>query len=352
MTDTLDTRATGMVKALMDAPEHPIRRPSEDPPETPSTASPEAPTPTDVTLPEPPERGSLDDEDLVPLVGRHTTDTATIDLIGILQAQMQLRQTEATRFAAWEQQMRRIGTDEALDALERTRLHFTGVIPVQTGSTFVSAASIPANTLIVPERITSPAAPIVTLQSVPEPAANVHDERARRADAELLEIDEPAPATGSRRAVDGELQAGRASRILLIASTAASAALVVVALVLSGVHAALVPSAVIGAVAVVGAAWIGIVLGRLALRGRGQHGSAPVTTRTAWAIVAGLVLGTALGEGLVRTSAAGFGWQGYLMRLVDGQGVYPELSLVAGIVASIVLSFVVVVLVDRGRQAR
>ncbi|KPG81540.1 hypothetical protein, partial [Frigoribacterium sp. RIT-PI-h] len=81
-------------------------------------------------LPQPPERMTLDDEVLARLVEKRLDDTATIDLMAVVQAQLALRQVEAARFASWEDEITRVGTDEAARALEATRLRFTGVVPV------------------------------------------------------------------------------------------------------------------------------------------------------------------------------------------------------------------------------
>jgi hypothetical protein len=345
MTDTLGTRAAGMVTAFMEPSDHPIRRPGDDAvPIIPAPTSPPVAGDAPV-LPAPPERGSLDDDDLVPLVGRHTTDTATVDLIGILQAQMQLRAAEAARFAAWEEQMRLIGTSEALQELEKTRLHFTGVIPVQTSPSVVSAAAVPVDTAIVPVRLERPAPAVVTVENLPEPGRNAHDERARQADALLLEQDDTGPTPVRGSSVDGP---SRTTRILVTALTGLAAALVVAALVVTALVSLTGIAALLGALAVLAASWLGVVAGRLALRPRG---SVRPSTRSRAALVLAVVVGTAVGEGLVRTSDRAFAWQGYLQRLVQVHGLFPELSLVAGLVAALVLAFAVVVLLDRGRSA-
>jgi hypothetical protein len=417
MTDQLDSRATGMVAAVMDDNEHPMRRPLTTPAEgfpavetdesgtdqaelssvetdgddLSDTASISIPTPEvlddpaavaelvaahspagegDDGYPEAPERGSLDDDDLVPLVGRHTDDTATIDLIGILQAQMALRTREAERFAAWEEHMRQIGTAEALGEIERTRLHFTGVIPVQRpGSITAPAAPVPlpsappsttdADSVEAPRAVNADdhgtgSPTVITAGSAPT-ADNIvaidtaHDERAR--DQEILEHDEPA--LGATATTDAEPSASSSAgrRILVPILSIVAALVVVAAVVLTAVGSSLVVAAALSALGVVAAAWIGIVFARLALRPRGSGGSAPVTARTAWALVAGLVIGAAIGEGLVRTTVQALSWQGYLLRLVDVEGFHALLSVVAGLVAALVVAFVIVVLIDRSQQA-
>lgn len=389
MTDQLDTRTTGTVTAFMDEIDHPLRRstftPAEGVPlaetfdEEPTVdeeptldeeplvvdepSDPDAPpvvdaqpfegvSPADRGFPKPPERGSLDDEDLVPLVGRHTDDTATVDLIGILQAQMQLRATEAARFADWEAEIRRIGTDEALDELERTRLHFTGVIPIHTGPAILTTASAPTGSALVPERV-EPArdhddAPIIPTGTAPEAvpeadAVNPHVERARLADDELLErADESgAPVAGDTPSATHGIATTSLSILAIL--------IVVASLIVLPLGAAAGVVAALSAVGVLAAAWLGLAVGRLALRGRSGIAS-PVTSRTTWAVVGGLVAGTAVGEGLVRTTSDAFSWQGYLLSLVQVHGFHVELSIVAGLVTACVIAFVVVVLVDRGRS--
>ncbi|MCU1527261.1 MAG: hypothetical protein JWP75_1024 [Frondihabitans sp.] len=307
-----------------------------------------------------PERGSLDDDDLVPLVDRHTNDTATIDLIGILQAQMQLRTREAERFAAWEEHMRQIGTAEALGEVERTRLHFTGVIPVQRPASMVTtlspapASAASSGELATVDAETVVAAPVIgagtapTADEVPAVASAVHE---RTLDEEILEHDEPVTSVTSAPTGEARLSPSPSRRILVPVLSVAAGLVVIAAVVLTAVGSTIVGAAALSALGVVAAAWIGIVLARVALRPRGSRVSAPVTTRTAWVLVAGLVVGTVLGEGLVRTSVAAFSWQGYLLRLVDVQGFHAELSVVAAIVGALVVAFVIVVLGDRSPEA-
>ncbi|GAA4264896.1 hypothetical protein GCM10022256_05080 [Frondihabitans peucedani] len=298
-------------------------------------------------FPRPPLRGSLDDEDLVPLVDRHTDDTATVDLIGILQAQMQLRAAEAARFAAWEAEIRRIGTEDALDELERTRLHFTGVIPVQTGPSIVATTSAPAGEALVPERIVSAdahdSAPVIPTGTAPEPAANPHAERARLADEELLERadDAPVSTTAARSAV---------SPVLVVAAAALALTLVVVSLVLAPTGASLALTAGFAAAAALAASFLGAVVARFGVSRLLPTGTPASGLPSAWrsgVFVGGLVVGTVVGEGLVSTTAPGFGWQGFLSGLVATRGAHVELSIVAALVGAFVLALVVVAIGDR-----
>lgn len=368
MTDTLSTRPkTEAVTALMQASDHPIRRSTAErddaasaavdaerlpEPEQPVGQQPDvAPNVPAQSFPEPPERGSLDDDDLVPLVDRHTSDTATIDLIGILQAQMHLRAQEAARFAAWEEQMRLIGTDEALGELERTRLHFTGVIPIQTSPTIVTAGAAPEATAIVPEKITRPEAPVVTVESVPDAVENAHLQRARQADERLLELDDTVPSAVRLTRVRREATASSGTSILVVALTTLAAVIAVSAVILTAVGVGATFTATLGAVGVLAAAWIGVVAARLALRARRGATVLPETTLSAWALVGGIVVATAVGEGFVVSSDPAFAWQGYLSSLLKIQGVPAVLSLTVGLVAALVIAFVAVALVGRSRSA-
>ncbi|ARC57038.1 hypothetical protein AS850_08115 [Frondihabitans sp. 762G35] len=313
-----------------------------------------APVSPSAGLPTPPERGSLDDDDLVPLVGRHTEDTATVDLIGILQAQMQLRAVEAARFAAWEEEIRRIGTDEAFEELERTRLHFTGVIPIQSATPLVTRDQAPTGSTLVPERI-DPGAPAIPAPIIPAgtvPAPDVPSGVKAADDALLESIDEAAPTAPVSRSSRPQEPRVEPSRLLLVALTAVALLVVVAALVLTATGAAVTAAATLAAFGVLAAAWLGIVGARLALRPRGSRASAPVTDRTTWALVAGLVLGTVVGQGLVTSDAAAFTWQGYLLRIVTVHGLSTELSVALGVIAAAVVAFVAVVVVDRGLPSR
>jgi hypothetical protein len=347
MTDTLSTRPkTEAVTALMQASDHPIRRSAAERDDA------AEPNPAGQSFPEPPERGSLDDDDLVPLVDRHTSDTATIDLIGILQAQMHLRAQEAARFAAWEEQMRLIGTDEALGELERTRLHFTGVIPIQASPTIVTAGAAPEATALVPERITRPEAPVVTVASVPDAVENAHLQRARQADERLLELDDTVPSAVRLTRVRAEANASSVTRILVVALTSLAAVIAVSAVVLTSAGVRATFTATLGAVGVLAAAWIGVVAARLLLRARRGATVRPETTLSAWALVGGIVVATAVGEGFVVSSDPTFGWQGYLAPLLEIQGIPAFLSLIAGLLSSLVIAFLAVVLVGRSRSAK
>ena len=137
-------------------------------------------------LPQPPERVTLDDDVLARLVTRRFDDTATVDLMAVVQAQMLARRAEAARFARWENEISRVGTDEAALVLERTRLRFTGVIDVIGGGT--GAAGAPgAAAPVAPDLDDSDTnlIPIVTPEEVAADLA-ARQETARIAERERL----------------------------------------------------------------------------------------------------------------------------------------------------------------------
>lgn len=143
-------------------------------------------------LPERPRRRSLDDDDLATVVRKEAQRTgSTGGAIDELEAQLRLRGEEAREFFTWEQSMRAIGTPEALDAIERARPAFTGVIPI--------LGAMPPRTMepIAPEPLWSPEtsadAPATVGGSVPAvPEAGIDD-------IDIGETDRawPAPSPGS-----------------------------------------------------------------------------------------------------------------------------------------------------------
>ena len=158
-------------------------------------------------LPQPPERVTLDDDVLARLVTRRFDDTATVDLMAVVQAQMLARRAEAARFARWENEISRVGTDEAALVLERTRLRFTGVIDVIGGG--AGAAGAPgAAAPVAPDLDDSDTnlIPIVTPEEVAADLA-ARQETARIAERERLaagstgETAAAAVSTGSAPAV-------------------------------------------------------------------------------------------------------------------------------------------------------
>ena len=332
---------------------------------TPNSVAPVPVAPVSVTpeasYPAPPERGSFDDDDLVRAVDRHLDDTATVDLIGILQAQMVMRAAEATRFADWEDQMRRLGTDEAYAAIEKTRMRFTGVIPVitpemaalarQAAAAVVhdpassatpplaagTAPASPASPSSVVARPTAPVLPIVSVDSAPVPivpAALSNGTASNR----TVSNGTPADDTLSKAAPGATTST--TSRALAIGTTGVAAALVVVAVVLAFTSESSVATAVLAVLGVIGAAWLGVVAGRLALR-RGSSEATPTAS------IVALILGAAVGEGFVDSSTRGFSWTGYLLRAIHVQGVSGASATGVALGAALVVGFAVLVLVSR-----
>jgi purine-cytosine permease-like protein len=82
-------------------------------------------------LPPRPQRRSLQDDELLLVLGQETQEsTSTIEVIDQLASQLQLREAEAREFQVWESAMLSIGTAQALEQVEETRTEFTGVIPL------------------------------------------------------------------------------------------------------------------------------------------------------------------------------------------------------------------------------
>jgi purine-cytosine permease-like protein len=77
----------------------------------------------------PPQRRSLDDEELLrTLKGADQTPGATLDAIEQLQAELQLRDREAKQFAAWELSMMALGTPDAVAAVDGVRPEFSDLV--------------------------------------------------------------------------------------------------------------------------------------------------------------------------------------------------------------------------------
>ena len=112
--------------------------PSDAPPPNPATV---VTPPPGSAFPQPPERRSLDDDHLVATLDKQGLhDGGVLDAIGQLQAQLRIREQEAIQFRNWESSMLAIGTPEALDVVEETRVTFTGAIQIIP----ISALKVPA----------------------------------------------------------------------------------------------------------------------------------------------------------------------------------------------------------------
>src|SRR5690554_5504661 len=102
--------------------------PTDAPPPNPST---QVTPPPGSELPRPPQRRSLDDDELVSTLDKQNLrDGGVLDAIEQLQAQLRIREQEAREFRNWESSMLAIGTPEALEVVEETRVTFTGAIQV------------------------------------------------------------------------------------------------------------------------------------------------------------------------------------------------------------------------------
>jgi hypothetical protein len=300
----------------------------------------------DPSLPQPPDRLTLDDDVLVRMVERRLDDTATVDLMAVVQAQLQARRVEAARFASWAREMDRVGTDEAADALERTRLRFTGVIDVvlpvdldevryrtpEAAAPAPAAAVAEAATVVAEEPLAAPAA-------TPAPSAA----------AAAATPERPAPVAPARPTGQADRATWQGSR-LLVGGLGLAALVVLAAVVLTLVDSGLLVSSVLATVAVPVAGGLGGAAALVAVVHRPSDAER-VAARGPAAVVAAIVVSAVLGYGVLVTSAASLAWQGWLVRLVGFTGMTPEVAVVAAVLVAAVVAFVVAVLVTGLRQS-
>ncbi|GAA0960595.1 hypothetical protein [Frigoribacterium faeni] len=352
-------------------------------------------------LPQPPERVTLDDDVLARLVGERFDDTATVDLMAVVQAQMLARRAEAARFARWENEISRVGTDEAAQVLARTRLRFTGVIDVVGALPITHTTQTAASPDDLDDSDTN-LIPIVTPEEVAADLA-LRRESARQAeiertgsgpvvvDAATIDGAEPAAAlrgptvagqappapvdetpssTGvapqgheaSDHEASGHEASGHEASGLagVLARTTlpvrlvvgASLAVVVAALVLAGVDGESLATAVVATLAVP-------LLGGLAGTGalvavsvrRATSPSTVLDRRGPSAVVAAVVVASGAGFGILSPVVAALGWQGYLAASVGASGLGSGVAVPLALVASAVVAFVVAVLVTGVRSS-
>jgi len=317
--------------------------------------------PVDPSLPQPPERISLDDDVLVRMVERRLDDTATVDLMAVVQAQMEARRQEAARFARWADEVGRIGTDEAAEALERTRLRFTGVIDVvlpltpapgdeDAGPpTVASEAAVPAALDVAPAP-EAPEAPQVVEEAPagsPAPVTTAAAAEVARAEPAPEPSDVVAGTSAADAAVVPVAVAAPPRRPLALAGLAVGVLVVLAALVLTLVDAGLLVSAVVATLAV---PVVGGLVATAALRVASQRrpGDARLETRGPIAVVAAVVLSAVVGLGLLAPSSEALSWQGYLL---GGAPVEPVVGLLVALVAAALVAVVVVASVALVRPA-
>ncbi|WP_423917277.1 hypothetical protein ACPEEZ_08130 [Frigoribacterium sp. 2-23] len=315
------------------------------------------PAAVDPSLPQPPERLTLDDDDLVRIIERRFDDTAAVDLLAVVQAQLSLRAEEAARFASWENEISRIDSAEAATALEQTRLRFTGIVPVQ------SAAARPVAD-VTPEARVDDATPVA--HALPDTSSAPAD-TAAAAPVDIVAPNEDVPGElGEPGVTDVPVTAGTPqtatvtvtdeapARIpaprLLVLSAAAAGAIVLLAVVLALAGVSGVGSAVLATVAVPLAAALAGLAALQAVASRPSDAER-VARRGPIAVVVGVVLGSVVGCGVLVSPLASFAWQGYLVRLVGFSGVSTPLGVVFGVIAAAAVSFVVAVLITGLRSA-
>jgi hypothetical protein len=320
-------------------------------------------------LPQPPERMTLDDEVLARLVEKRFEDTATIDLMAVVQAQLALREVEAARFASWEDEITRVGTDEAARALEATRLRFTGVVPVVTPGAIrearpvVEAGHAPhaSDAPVAPGDSVDPSAsasvpasaPLVVASTGPQglgvdeaAPTETPDEQAAADQEALVAPTTSAPAT---QAVASAPVPTLLRRPLALGVAATAALVVVAAVVLAFVPALAVASAVLATVAVP------VVTGLVGLTALASVSTRPddatrVARRGPIGVVAGVVVGTVLGFGLLLSDLGSFAWQGFLVRAVGLTGLSTSVSVVVALLGAAVVSFIVAVMITGFRS--
>lgn len=109
----------------------PLIEPASEP-SAPAWASLPAPDPAQAApTPQRPVRRSLPDSELETILEQAQAE-GTLGALDQLEAQMQLRETEAREFRAWEATMLAMGTPEAVEAVEAARSEFAGVLPRST----------------------------------------------------------------------------------------------------------------------------------------------------------------------------------------------------------------------------
>ena len=140
------------------------------PPAPPEPVHP-AETPADLTPP-PPRRSALDDEELFRSLHEDgLSPAATLEVIGQLQAQLELRQREAKEFSEWEESTLRVGTPDAVAAVERARAEFSA--PTRPAAEPIEEQADPADAVSTtpPTSVSEPAPPVPSSFAPESPSA-------------------------------------------------------------------------------------------------------------------------------------------------------------------------------------
>ena len=149
------------------------------------------------SIPPPPQRQSLSDAELMAAADLDAPDHDTSSLLDLFERELQLRQEEAARLAAWEQQVRQSAGPEAEQIVTEVRSQFTGVIPV------VAASTAPPSSPAVVDAPPPPPPPPVgivppTLQAEPAPTPPVAESVAPTTGPELdLALADAPPPLGA-----------------------------------------------------------------------------------------------------------------------------------------------------------
>ncbi|KPG77665.1 hypothetical protein AEQ27_15040, partial [Frigoribacterium sp. RIT-PI-h] len=134
---------------------------------------------------------------------------------------------------------------------------------------------------------------------------------------------------------------------LVVAATAAL--IVVAAVVLAFVPGLAVASAVLATVAVPVATGL-VGLTALASVSTRPDDATRVARRGPIGVVAGVVVGTVLGFGLLLSDLGSFAWQGFLVRAVGLTGLSTSVSVVVALLGAAVVAFIVAVMITGFRS--
>ena len=147
-------------------PTVPSATPEPSPVAEPSRESVSSPA-VDSSIPPPPQRQSLTDEELLAAADLDDPSHDTSALLDLVERELQLRQQEAERLAAWEKSVREQVGSDAEQLVSEVRSTFTGVVPIVAPvdpAPPITTAPPPVN----PAPPVSPAPPVASAPSGPE----------------------------------------------------------------------------------------------------------------------------------------------------------------------------------------